>query len=473
MSRDAFISHQTEDGRALAVAVCTALEARNVTCWIAPRDMAFRHGYGPTIDTAIEESGAFVVILTAGAATSHYVEREAELAAHYRKRIIPVSVDGITPGKSLRFYLAGWSYFPISRSPSEQDMDRLADAVRGATSSLLPVSQLPARASRRWRTWQIVAVAAAVLTLITVATYFIVSGRGGPAASGAAAAPPKSAADIAPAPPTESHTASPPVLQNAIEPPHTSRPTPGLSGANGVVPRPSLNSSPPPASSSSSTSPAGNSEALIVDDLRLPFVRLPGGSLLLGCTTGVTTCDEPQTTAVSVAPFEMSATEVPRAVWMAVMGQDSSDFRSDDLFPVQNVTWQEAQTFVDRLNERGDGYTYHLPTEAQWEYAARANDATPPDLKAVAWLELAADPDRRGVQRVRTTRTPNRWKLFDMFGNVAEWCEDTAEGGRHRVTRGGNWMDSAASLQRSDRVTQPPSTRKNTIGVRLVRAASR
>ena len=136
---------------------------------------------------------------------------------------------------------------------------------------------------------------------------------------------------------------------------------------------------------------------------------------------------------------------------------------------MEHISWQDSQDFVEKLNERRDGFTYRLPTEPEWEYAARAADAAPPDLAAVAWFGLAASSARSSRPQRVATKTPNRWGLYDMLGNVAEWCEDWYSPNYQRVVRGGSWVDSARSLRVSARGKATPTTRDYSIGLRLVR----
>ena len=101
--RDAFISHASVDAE-LAFAICAGLEKRGLTCWIAPRDVRSEGTSGTEILRGLRESTAFLIVLTAASSESEQVEREAERASHYRKRIIPLSVGGGEPGVRLEFY---------------------------------------------------------------------------------------------------------------------------------------------------------------------------------------------------------------------------------------------------------------------------------------------------------------------------------------------------------------------------------
>jgi formylglycine-generating enzyme required for sulfatase activity len=147
--------------------------------------------------------------------------------------------------------------------------------------------------------------------------------------------------------------------------------------------------------------------------------------------------------------FYLQVTEVTQAQWRAVMGNNPSDFVGPNR-PVEQVSWNDAQEFLKKLNAKEKGGRYRLPTEAEWEYAARAGDTgKPTNLDAVAWWP----PDR--VTHPVGQKEPNGWGLYDMLGNVWEWCEDWydkdyyrnspsvnpkgPESGTYRVLRGGSW----------------------------------
>jgi hypothetical protein len=469
MARDAFISHSTKDGARLANTLCASLEERGLRCWIAPRDVTWVTDYGPAIRAAVEDCHVFVLVITPGANESKEIGREAQLASRFGKPVIPISVEGVEPGTNVEYYIAGWQYFRSPASPDEADLDRLADAVRGASTSVPHGEKrdTPPAWWHKWVTWRVRASAglAGLIVILTLLVYLVLYN--------AALRPPESHTGTKTAARATQEEAPRPNPAGSIAPPP--RVAPPKSRGTTTAPPLSLPRDPAvseaPAGKTNS-GPADNGDALIVDVARLPFVPIPGGSVLVGCDAGDKKCAESNADAktVTVAPFQISATEVTQQVWRMVMGDNPSDFPGDDL-PVHNVSWKDAQAFVGRLNQRADGYRYRLPTDAEWELASRPAGSMA-DLKATAWLGLAADPSRNGVQPVATRRS-NAWKLFDMFGNVAEWCEDSRESDRQRVARGGSWMDSEASLAKTNRSSYVPSRSTNTIGVRLARSSSR
>ena len=215
---------------------------------------------------------------------------------------------------------------------------------------------------------------------------------------------------------------------------------------------------------------ARGTSPLVVNGGTLRFVSIPRGTFMMGCTPGDGECseDEKARKEVTVPAFQMSATEVTQAFWEATMGENPSDFNGAQQ-PVENVSWQDATKFVARLNQRGDGFTYRLPQETEWEYAARANGGTPEQLSSVAWFGLLASAGSDARPRDVARKRPNAFGLFDMLGNVAEWCEDWFSPNYQRVVRGGAWTDSATALRFSARGKAVPTTRTYSIGIRVVR----
>jgi formylglycine-generating enzyme required for sulfatase activity len=156
--------------------------------------------------------------------------------------------------------------------------------------------------------------------------------------------------------------------------------------------------------------------------LGMEFVKIAPGEFAMGCSTEDNDCtaDEKPAHRVQITKaFEIGRYEVTQAQWQAVMGSNPSTIKGDD-HPVETVSKNDAHDFLAKLNAQNDGYKYRLPTEAEWEYAARAGTTGPASLDEVAWYGANSGDETHPVG----TKKPNAWGLFDMLGNVREWVED-------------------------------------------------
>jgi formylglycine-generating enzyme required for sulfatase activity len=211
------------------------------------------------------------------------------------------------------------------------------------------------------------------------------------------------------------------------------------------------------------------------------FVRISAGEFSMGSTNGDS--DEQPVHRVRISrEFEMGKYEVTQAQWEAVMGNNPSNFKGPDL-PVETVSWDDVQEFISKLNQSDNKYQYRLPTEAEWEYAARAGSTGDyaGDLDAMAWYSNNSGNTTHPVGQ----KQANAWGLHDMHGNVWEWCQDWygpyAEGvvtdpqgpssGSYRVARGGGWPSPAQRCRSAYRGNAAPGARRNLLGSRLVRTA--
>ena len=170
--------------------------------------------------------------------------------------------------------------------------------------------------------------------------------------------------------------------------------------------------------------------------------------------------------------FNLGKYEVTQAEWQGVMGTSPSRFSGCGQCPVEQVSWDDAQEFIGSLNGRAGGNRYRLPTEAEWEYAARAGTTGDRygNLDAIAWY---GDNSGGHTQPVGQ-KVPNAWGLHDMLGNVYEWVADWSgdypggtvtdplrgpgSGSFYRVLRGGGWYIHASACGRRIATTSPPAT---------------
>lgn len=220
----------------------------------------------------------------------------------------------------------------------------------------------------------------------------------------------------------------------------------------------------------------------------MAFVRIDGGSFAMGSPE-----HEPRREAqerqhrAHVAPFWIGTHEVTQQQWTRVMDANPSHFAGDATRPVENITWHDVQTFLDRLNAHTDG-GFRLPTEAEWEFACRAGSATAfadgdtlDSTRANVAANIADSTAGRGATRPVGSYPPNAWGLFDMHGNVWEWTADDhcpysagehaspSCGGPLKVIRGGSWYFEADSARCALRYTHAPSDKGFSLGLRLAR----
>jgi formylglycine-generating enzyme required for sulfatase activity len=196
--------------------------------------------------------------------------------------------------------------------------------------------------------------------------------------------------------------------------------------------------------------------------------------------------DEKPAHRVTVSDFYIGKYEVTQAQWKAIMGSNPSKWTGDNL-PVENVSWNDIQEFIQKLNQK-TGKKYRLPTEAEWEYAARGGNKSrgykysgSNDIGTVAWYSSNSGDKTHPVGQ----KQPNELGIYDMSGNVWEWCQDWygdyssasqtnptgPSSGSYRVLRGGSWNDYTGGCRVSSRTCNTPSSRGSYNGFRLAHDA--
>jgi formylglycine-generating enzyme required for sulfatase activity len=216
------------------------------------------------------------------------------------------------------------------------------------------------------------------------------------------------------------------------------------------------------------------------------MVRVHGDTFTMGCMAeqGVVCFSiERPAHEVILSDFSIGETEVTQALWRAVMGSNPSGFTGCDQCPVETVSWDDVQQFIRKLN-RLTGKSYRLPTEAEWEYAVRGGKKSlgykycgSNDLEEVAWYNHNSEEKTHAVKGKKA----NELGLYDMMGNVWEWCSDwygdhtsetetnptgSAEGSS-RVIRGGGWGAGFAHYRVTARNASEPDLPNDAIGFRL------
>lgn len=222
------------------------------------------------------------------------------------------------------------------------------------------------------------------------------------------------------------------------------------------------------------------------------MVLVEGGTYDMGCTTeqgAACNADENPAHSVNISAFYLGTYEVSQSEWQAVMGNNPSAEATCATCPVESVSWNDVATFIDSLNTL-TGLNYRLPTEAEWEFAARGGNESQGYIYAggntpatVAWYNANAS-----TTQPKGTKLSNELGLYDMSGNASEWVSDWYDAtyytgspssnpagpgtGTLKVVRGGSWYDAADSLRVANRLTANPASGYATIGFRLARSIS-
>ena len=249
-------------------------------------------------------------------------------------------------------------------------------------------------------------------------------------------------------------------------------------------PKPAVTKPKPAAKPKAKPAPRRNSSATglsaELNKLINNMVYVSGGTFIMG---GDESSDQTPTHSVTLSSYYICKYEVTQALWRAVMGSNPSKFKGDNL-PVEQVSWNDCQTFINRLNNY-TGRNFRLPTEAEWEFAARGGNYSrhykysgSNYISDVAWY---CDNSGNRTHPVGTKQA-NELGLYDMSGNVWEWCSDRygsyssysqsnptgATSGFGRVERGGNWCGLARYCCSSHRSYYAPGNSFDGLGLRLV-----
>jgi formylglycine-generating enzyme required for sulfatase activity len=228
----------------------------------------------------------------------------------------------------------------------------------------------------------------------------------------------------------------------------------------------------------------------ITNSLGMEFVYVKPGSFMMGSPANESGRydDETQHRVTLSKGFYMQTTEVTQGQWRAIMGSSPSRFSNcGDDCPVEKVSWTDIQEFISKLNQIEVGSKYRLPTEAEWEYAARAGSTArfcygddEGRLSEYAWYSGNSGDKTHPVAQ----KQPNAWGLYDMHGNVYEWCQDWYDknypsgnvtdptgpsSGSLRVLCGGSWSSLAEFCRSAIRYGKFPVTRNLYLGFRLAR----
>ncbi|MDD7540133.1 MAG: SUMF1/EgtB/PvdO family nonheme iron enzyme [Bacteroidales bacterium] len=231
-------------------------------------------------------------------------------------------------------------------------------------------------------------------------------------------------------------------------------------------------------------------KTIVVNGVEFKMIKVEGGTFRMGATSEqgrYVAYDEKPVHYVTLSDYHIGETEVTQELWQAVMGSNPSYFKGDNQRPVENVSWDDCQEFIKKLN-RLTGKNFRLPTEAEWEYAARGGKYSKDyvykysgsnNADEVAWFDDNSGSKTHPVK----TKKANKLGLYDMSGNVWEWCNDWDDDhyyrnspqtnptgpskGACRVLRGGSWDVNDRGVRVSSRGDSTPDLRFIDIGLRL------
>ena len=246
---------------------------------------------------------------------------------------------------------------------------------------------------------------------------------------------------------------------------------------SGSTPTPTPTPTPPP-------SPSGNVDSITVNGVTFKMVKIEGGTFMMGAPSSDAEAysNELPQHCVTLSEYYIAETEVTQALWQAVMGSNPSHFKFPDR-PVEEISWNDCKTFIEKLNQLTDKQ-FRLPTEAEWEYAARGGGNShgykfsgSDNVDDVAWYTDNCGGETHAVK----TKAANELGLYDMTGNVLEWCSDwmaayTADtvsnpqgpaAGFKRVLRGGSLYNDARRLRVTRRSEYNPTFTDYSVGFRL------
>ncbi|HXX22300.1 MAG TPA: SUMF1/EgtB/PvdO family nonheme iron enzyme [Terriglobia bacterium] len=418
---EVFISYASLD-KTIAERLCGALESAGIPCWMAPRDIEPGTDYPTALVEAIHSARALLLVLTEQAVASPHIVSEVGHAFSGKKRIIPFRIWQKALPEDLEYFLSLTQWLDAPDGCTDENLKRLIEATRAALAGeYVPRPIAPPKTHAR-----LLAVAAVVLVAFAGTILFLKSRK-------------RPAVNIA------------------------SPKTTGLT--NLPVRTPQTTSGP-----KVWTNPADG----------LNYVWIPPGTFMMGCSEQDSECkdDEKPTHQVTIEKgFWLGQTEVTVAAYRKFAAQSGRDSPAGEgALPVSGVSWADAKDYCAAMGGR-------LPTEAEWEYAARAGSSHPyyGVISEIAWYAGNSGDAPHAVGK----KQPNDFGLYDMLGNVSEWVLDryfdryspdskaTGPGVQQplssnalAVARGGFWQSDASGLRVSHRLAQEKDGADIPIGFR-------
>lgn len=450
MEHDVFISYSSKNKEA-AQAICHVLEQNEIRCWMAPRDLHGGAQYGDVIDDAIRTCKVFVVVFSKAAQASPWVNGELNVAFEQNKTIIPFKLEE-TPLKGQIKVMLNQKHWIDAYPDYKTKFNDLVNAVSQALGHIIVIKEdgTDSNSSILQKLLKhkiIIATSVIIVIAIGIGAY---------------------------------------LYRSAIDSRNqTIDDTMHYINTNPLFERNEI---------------GDGSMVFDVDGVkfRMKLVKTDG-SLMLGATLdqkdsvredeGVN--GQRKGHRVAVDSYWIGETEVTQALWRAVMGNNPSEFKGDE-FPVEKVSWNDCQEFLKKLNGLNlTNKSFSLPTEAEWEIAARSGIherswqySGSDTLYQVAWYK---DNSENTIHQVAQLR-PNLLGLYDMSGNVWEWCEDYYKSDfyeenemvspcnrefpdekNHRVIRGGSWHNGTEwSCRVAFREYAKEDLRAASLGFRIV-----
>jgi formylglycine-generating enzyme required for sulfatase activity len=419
MAAQVFISYASAD-KAVAERVSSTLESAGITVWIAPRDIPPGTEFPAAIVEAVSSVRVLVLILTEHAVASPHILSEVGHAFNGKKRIVPFRLSRAPLPEDLEYFLSLTQWLDAFEGCTDQNLQRLTEATRAALTGDGSVRRT-VRLKRQGK-W----VAAGMLALAVVVAAGTILLRRSPKPSGP-------------------------------------DPTALVTASGGAAP-----------------SSVSKQKTWVNPVDGQQYVWIPPGSFIMGCSGGDSECADDEKPAHPVDidhGFWLGQTEVTIAAYRRFAAKHNlKPTTGDGAFPVTGLTWAKAKEYCAAIGGR-------LPTEAEWEYAARAGDTHSyyGMVPKIAWY---ADDSGDTVHAVGG-KQPNAFGLYDMLGNVKEWVLDryykkyyldSATTGSDvdqplasnatAVARGGFWASEAASIRVSHRFEEEPDAEDVTVGVR-------
>jgi formylglycine-generating enzyme required for sulfatase activity len=443
MTPAVFISFASVDAE-IARRIVASLEAANLRCWLAERDIAPASSYPVAITEAVKNCGAVLLVLTDAANSSPHVAREVEMAFNARRPILPLRLGSAMPSPDLQYFLSRSQWLDAGADLGDEELARVAARIRGLLDRRPIVG---GGTGRSWRQPALIGAAVLAAGIIALVMWNERETRNQRVTPAAEARPARNVV--------------PPRRDNGDEP---------IAGRT--------SSRPPDTPARPSDKPAAPAERTAVNPRDgQSYVWIRPGRFIMGCSAGDSACEKDEGPSHQV--------EIRRGFWLARTEVSTRQFSdraagrrpttaSATGLPATGVSWTAAKSYCQAVGGR-------LPTEAEWEYAARAGTSTRyyDSLPAIAWFSGNTEEAPRPV----AGRKPNAFGLYDMLGNVSEWVldryynayddtgdPDTVEqplaGNAFGVARGGSWVSDPSGVRVSRRLEMVPDAEEPHIGFR-------